>query len=471
MIIFAAILFADRAALLFMGISILSGILLVVGETQGILPLRTTPLFLADRFFQQVALFGSAGILLSAASQVIRNSFTRISQNRQTLIEHNHALENEIIERKRAEAQLRASEEKYRLLFENANLMCAVYDADGTIILMNSVTAQQFDSTPDALEGQTLYDLFSTTDADDLKQEHLQVISSKVADRSTGNFRFPNGHEIYYLRHVVPLPQFTESEQKKPQVLVITTDLTEQKKAEQREQELALARERNVFLTDFFSTVSHNLKTPLSVMNTSLFLLERAHEDAQRQPRMAQMKEQVALLDKYIQDMLTVARLEHLPSVKVEAIDINSLMQEVVDLLRPRLEKKSIGYQFSPQTDLAEVMGDQEQILRVLVNLVENAINYTPAQGQVSVSTQTQNGNVLIQITDTGIGIKPEDMSRIFERFYRAPEARASERNGTGLGLSIVKKIVEIHGGSVEVNSQPGKGTSFRIRLPTQKSA
>ncbi len=109
--------------------------------------------------------------------------------------------------------------------------------------------------------------------------------------------------------------------------------------------------------------------------------------------------------------------------------------------------------------------GDREEIIRVLTNLIENAINYT-SQGSVSIHTDSQNGQARITITDSGIGISPENRDRIFERFYRTDEARRVEVGGTGLGLAIVKKIVEMHDGTITVQSEHGQGSTFTVRLP-----
>jgi len=147
-IIFSAILFSDRAVVIFTGISVASAVILTVGESWGVLPLHTTPLYATDRFFQLVALFSAAGILLSAASRMIRTNFVRIRKNEKTLLERNRELENEIAERQRSEANLRISEEKYRLLFENIPVMAAVYGQDGEIILLNNAAAQTFNGTP-----------------------------------------------------------------------------------------------------------------------------------------------------------------------------------------------------------------------------------------------------------------------------------------------------------------------------------
>jgi two-component system phosphate regulon sensor histidine kinase PhoR len=458
-ITYSAILLNNRAVTMFTGMSILAAAILAVGETQGMLPLRTTPLYLADRFFQQLALFGATGILLYAASRVIRTSFQRAQENQQALLERNQELEAQIAERQRTEANLRVSEEKYRLLFENTPVMAGVYAQDGEIILLNNAAAQTLGGTPETLRGRNLRDVLSAEDGEDALRDQAQVIAERRAKLIESDATLPNGREIYFLRHIMPLPNVA-------QVLVLTIDMTEKYRAEQRERELALARERNAFLAEFFSTLSHDLKTPLAVMTTSLYLLEHAQTAQQREEKTKSINEQIALMDSYIQDMLAISRLEHLPTFNFEMLDLNPLVEQVVDLLRPRMERKQLLCDFSAQPDLPPIRGDREQLRRMLTNLIENAVNYTSAGGQVNVKLYAANEHVALEVRDNGIGIHPDAVPHIFERFFRAPNARESESRGTGLGLAIVKKIVEAHKATIEVNSQPGEGTTFCIHFP-----
>ncbi|MCC7449447.1 MAG: PAS domain-containing protein [Anaerolineae bacterium] len=465
-IIFSAILISDRAVLVVAGLCMLSVIILAVGETQGLLPLRTTPLYLPDRLFQQVALFGASGVLLSTASRVIRSYYARIRQSEQTLLERNRQLENEIIERQRVEAALRASEETYRILFENIGLMCGVYDRSGSIVLMNQPAARFLDATPAALHGKMLQDVLSAADVERMMEQQTRAMDTGTTDIVEGKTTLPDGKAFYYLRHVVPLPHPVDERGKPAHVLVITTDLTEQKLAEQQERELVLAKEKNAFLTDFLNTVSHDLKTPITVLKTSLYLLERMQDAEQRQRRLAVIKAQLALLETFIQDTLTISRLEYLPTLDIETLDINQMLETVVDALYPRLEKKQITCQLNTPPKPLHLSGDEGEIRRALVNLIENAINYTPSGGRIIVSAQIEGETVVLEVADNGIGIKPTDIPHIFDRFYRSPEARIAESSGTGLGLAIVKKIVDMHHGVIEIASEPGHGTSFRIQLP-----
>ena len=460
-IIYSAVLFTNRAVVVFTGASLLSVLILTLGEVGGILPLRATPLYLEDRVFQQIVLFGAAGILLFRASQVIRANFQRILEHEQLLIERNRALENEIAERQRTEARRRITEEKYRFLFENTPVGAAVYGQGGEIILLNRAAAQMLEGTPETLQGRNMRDVLPPDYAERGLRDHEKALKDGRPMLVEDSLQLLSGRVIYYLRHIMPLPDFED--QGKSQVLVMFIDLTEKYLAEQRERELALAQERNLFLTEFFSVLSHDLKNPLATITTSLYLLERAQAPQQRAEKVKQIDEQIQLMDRYIQDMLMISRLEHLPPVKFEMIDLNGLVDEVVELMLPRIEGRHLSAHIDLKPDLPPIHGEKEQLRRLLINLIENAINYSSQSGQMIVSTYTTGGRVTLEVTDSGIGIEPDALPHIFDRFFRTQSAKKFERSGTGMGLAIVKKIADMHNATIEVNSKVDEGTTFHI--------
>ncbi|MBC8097876.1 MAG: PAS domain S-box protein [Armatimonadetes bacterium] len=249
-IIFSAILFSNRAVIVITLMSVLAASILAVGETLGVLPLRMTPFYLADRFFQQIVLFSVAGILLAAASRMIRTNFTNIYQHDRTLLERNQALELEIAERRRVELNLRISETKYRLLFENIPVMAGVYGQDGEIILLNNAAAQMLGGTPHTLQGRNMRDVLAPDDAEYGIKHQARVMAANLPDTSEGKAVLPNGRELYFLRYIMPLPNAPN--QGASQVLVLTTDLTEKHLTEQRQRELVLAREKKHLSDRFF---------------------------------------------------------------------------------------------------------------------------------------------------------------------------------------------------------------------------
>lgn len=246
----------------------------------------------------------------------------------------------------------------------------------------------------------------------------------------------------------------------------IVRDITERKQAEQEHLELALERERVQLFKDFLHTVSHDLKTPIGAIGATLYLLERASDPAERQSRTQVIKEQLVVLDKMIQDILTMARLDHTPRLNVKPISLNHIIEAVAQSLRASAEKKRIDLQLNLEAANHPVAADETEIQRAMTNLIENALNYTPEGGRVAVRAYDWQDSATIEVTDTGIGINPDDLPHIFERFFRSTQARSFTSGGTGLGLAIVKQILDLHHGQIEVESQPGQGTLFRIKLP-----
>ncbi len=217
---------------------------------------------------------------------------------------------------------------------------------------------------------------------------------------------------------------------------------------------------------NFVSDVSHELRTPTA--NISLYLELLEHAPKEKTPKYLKViKEQSQLLSKLVEDILDLSRLKMGKAKKIEfaPVDFNTLTEQVIVAHLPLADASGLNLQFTPCADLPPVRGEKNQLARVVTNLVSNAIRYT-FDGSVLVSTCRENGGVCLNVSDTGIGIDPEDLGHIFERFYRGSQVRQSEIHGTGLGLAIVKEIVDLHDGVIELSSQVGKGTTFRIYLP-----
>jgi signal transduction histidine kinase len=237
----------------------------------------------------------------------------------------------------------------------------------------------------------------------------------------------------------------------------------------ERTRELAEANKRLQELdrlkSKFVSNVSHELRTPVANISVYLHLLERQPENyAQHIPV---LKEQSNRLSDLIEDILSLARLDLGPEkVKFAPTDLNAIIEQVVNAQLPRAEAAGLELLFEPDVAIPPVRAERNQLAQVVTNLVVNALNYTPS-GQVRISTQLvpERSQVCLEVQDTGMGIEPEDMPHLFERFYRGQKVAQSNIPGTGLGLAIAKEIVDLHGGEIEIESQPGKGSNFRVWL------
>jgi two-component system phosphate regulon sensor histidine kinase PhoR len=171
-----------------------------------------------------------------------------------------------------------------------------------------------------------------------------------------------------------------------------------------------------------------------------------------------------------VQDLLTLSQIET-GDIKMhfDNIDLYKLCMEVVDQFEEKAEKKKIKLRLDDHHQKIMVWADWQRITQVMTNLVSNAINYTPEEGEVEINFDLGKKNVTTFVGDTGEGIPPQHLSRIFERFYRVDKSRSREKGGTGLGLAIVKHILEGHGSRPEVESKMGKGSVFSFKLGRSK--
>jgi PAS domain S-box-containing protein len=249
------------------------------------------------------------------------------------------------------------------------------------------------------------------------------------------------------------------------------SDITERKRAEAEHLELALSRERAELLKEFVNTVSHDLKTPLAIINTCLYLLEKTDDPERRKNRMDTIKEQVEHLSLLIQDILTISRLDTFPDLVLQAVEIDALLAPLQTQFQDVVKERRLTLKLDLAANLPPIWGSTPDLQRVFVNLVENALHYTLSDGVVTVHTFEESGSVGVEICDSGIGIDETDLPHIFEPFYRSPQAHTVNSRGTGLGLAIVKKIVDRHHGKIDVNSVIRQGTTFRVLLPTVRES
>ncbi|HET7087919.1 MAG TPA: ATP-binding protein [Anaerolineae bacterium] len=246
----------------------------------------------------------------------------------------------------------------------------------------------------------------------------------------------------------------------------------EQRVAE-RTRELAEANTRLTELdrlkSKFVSDVSHELRTPIMNLTMHLDLLERGKPD-KHEHYIAVLKAQAARLGRLVESILDLSRLEQgAAHPAFESLNFNALVEQVIGAQRLRAEALGLALIFEPCAHTPAVRGVFDQLAQVVTNLVSNAISYTPS-GEVRVSTccDVERGPVCLQVEDSGIGIDPEDLPYLFDRFYRGRRAAHSDIPGSGLGLAIVKEIVESHDGQIEVESQVGRGSRFLVWLPKE---
>ncbi len=220
---------------------------------------------------------------------------------------------------------------------------------------------------------------------------------------------------------------------------------------------------------DFVANVSHELKTPLTAIRglVETLLDDEAMGTATRRRFLTKLRDQSARLSALTADLLALSQLESRDEAfELKADDVRPPVEEAVRQFAALSEQKEVTLAATLPDSPVVVLCEPDAVRRLAENLLDNAVKYTPAGGRVEVRLTTQDDEAVLEVADTGIGIEPRDQARIFERFYRVDTARSRELGGTGLGLSIVKHIVQAHGGTVSVESAPGRGSTFRVRLP-----
>ncbi len=239
-----------------------------------------------------------------------------------------------------------------------------------------------------------------------------------------------------------------------------------------KQKEIDELRKLEAFRKEFIADVSHELKTPIFAAQGFVHtLLDGAVNDKNvRNKFLKKAARSLDGLDALVQDLLTLSQIET-GDIKMhfENIDLQKLCREVIEQFEEKAEKKKINLRLDEHHSKIMVYADMQRITQVVTNLVSNAINYTLEGGGVVVSFDTGKKNVTTFVSDTGEGIPPQHLPRIFERFYRVDKSRSREKGGTGLGLAIVKHILEGHDSRAEVDSKMGKGSTFSFKLPKSK--
>jgi signal transduction histidine kinase len=231
-------------------------------------------------------------------------------------------------------------------------------------------------------------------------------------------------------------------------------------------------RELDRMKTEFVSQVSHELRTPLTaIKGFTELLLEDDGSSANEEQReyLTIVKSNVDRLVALINDLLDISRIESGKIVlNLEAVDVATLVQAVATTMQPLLERKEQTIAVCTEPGLPAVHADQDRVMQVLTNLVGNAHKYTGTGGTIDVDASRQGDRVCIAVRDNGVGIPPEDIPKLFTRFFRVDSSLTRAIGGTGLGLSIAKSIVELHGGTISVESELGKGSVFSFTLPIE---
>ena len=364
--------------------------------------------------------------------------------------------EAELLRREREKGLRQIADEKSKIktiIYSMADGVL-VTDQEGHVVLHNPAAVKMLRMRTLPAFGKPLRECFDSGCLDDLVRKIIQVSkegSSAVSQEVAMG-------EMALMAHMATV----RSEE--GEVLGVVTVL--------RDISMLKAIER--MKSDFVAMVSHELRAPLTSVEQqlSVVLAGIIGEVNERQKEMlGRAKERTHALLTLINDLLDLSKIEAGFVVQQkEPTQITELLEKVIELLGHEAEKKNISLQLSCSEELPQVMADRGNMEEVFINLVSNGIKYTSEGGSVSLYARIEGSHLCVEVVDTGIGISAEDLPRIFDKFYRVKNTQTRKIMGTGLGLPIVKGIVEAHLGSIDVQSQPGIGSKFRVYLPLEVS-
>ncbi|MBN1793473.1 MAG: HAMP domain-containing protein [Candidatus Omnitrophica bacterium] len=349
---------------------------------------------------------------------------------------------NEMTERIRdLFAEQRSQKEELLGIIASIQEPLLVLDRDGKIILTNDSFKKIVNAQ--TAEGKFYWEVLRKTQVIDLIQRAVEA---------QGNFT-----EEIELQENVYLVSVGFLDMRK-EVVLILHDVTEIKKLEKVKK-------------DFVVNVSHELRTPLTAIKGFVETLEEDASDHEQARYLAIIRKHTDRLINIVQDLISLSELEEASfKLQTETVSVPDIIEEIVKIFEQRLKKKNIAVERICDKGLPLVQGDVFRLEQMFINLVDNAIKYTE-KGKISIRVSHDDGYIVTKIQDTGIGISPGELSRIFERFYVVDKSRSKELGGTGLGLAIVKHIISLHAGKIDVKSTPGEGTCFTVFLPCPATA
>lgn len=337
--------------------------------------------------------------------------------------------------------------EQLTTVIENIQSGLVLIDEKGYIHLVNKKFLSIFGKLEKDYIGYLYYDV--------MEQEklHKTIQQTFLYEENVKDFVTLDAEVKQYFE-IVSAPIFDERNIIKGVVLVLY-DISDLKQLE-------------VMRKDFVANVSHELKTPItSIRGFSETLLDDDLKDKEiARQFLGIINEESRRLQSLIQDLLTLSKLENEDSkLELTLVNTRKLIDDVIPVLKQQADQKGIQLIIDNDSEI-DFLADLNGIKQVMINLVANAINYTPKDGRVTLNVKEEQNFIHLCVKDTGIGIPKEELPRIFERFYRVDKARSRNTGGTGLGLAIVKHIVELHKGMIEVESELNTGTTFHLYFP-----
>lgn len=374
----------------------------------------------------------------------------------------------DVSERKQMEDELRQSVELFRAFVAQSNDGIILTDTEGCIIEWNSAMTGITGLDDHKVLGKPIWEVQTATADQETHPENIEGLSFMVRQALKGYaapwLESPQEMTIRHQdqsRRVILSVTFPIEANGRRQLGSIIHDITHRKQAQIREMEITLERERLNLLKQFIQKTAHEFRTPLTAINTAAYLMARTQDETQRQQRIKQINDQVSLISNLMDMILKTTRLED-STLDFQPVDIQTLLNELCQTLQSKYVDKTLNCRISG--DLPRFTGDATALQDAITALIENAERYGREDGTITVTAFPSADYIVITVQDEGQGIEADALPHIFQTFYRYDAAHSTP--GMGLGLSFARRIIQMHGGNIDVESKTNHGTTFFVYLP-----
>jgi PAS domain S-box-containing protein len=355
-------------------------------------------------------------------------------------------------------------EQRFQILLDTASIAIVVVDNYGKILIANQKASEIFGYTSDELVNAPV-SILLPQHLRETHEEHLNRFFAHPRPRPMGQ-----GMDLMAQRQngtLFPIEvslSAIQSEQGMQGVAFIV-DISERKRAEQQQLDLLAEQERVDALQNFVVDVAHDLKTPMAAVMTRIHIMDKLLGEAVAH-HTEKLAGHVDRLNHLVDTMLLMTQLDMIVQLELQTFDVNQLVHHAVDSSQAQLQNKHHHLTYNLDSSLPTIKVHLQHLMTAIKNILTNAVIFTPEGGQITITTGTTEHGIIVAVQDNGMGIAETDLPHIFKRFYRADRSRSMDESINGLGLAIAKRIVDLHHGEIVVESEVGKGSTFRLLLP-----
>jgi|GEM_PF-6179722 len=368
-----------------------------------------------------------------------------------------------------ADARRLEYEQRYESLFKDTIDAVFIYTVDGQLLDANKRAEEILGIPKEEIIKHKVLDFVAPQDRDETKQIVEQVrggmMKSSVPERIMIR---ANGEEFYAETHGMVV---TDSKGNPRYIQSMVRDITERKRIEEERFKTALEQERTQLLAHFIENASHHFRTPITNMKTRMYLLPRVLDKPEkREQQIDILNQELERLQNILNDLLSVLRLQKDDTeYSLGQMRVNQLLSEVKQAFEGRETYQNYQWEWQLNEVNPLIFGDKGRLGRAIINIIENAMTYTPLQGKITVRSFTRGDYIALDIIDSGKGISTDELPHIFEDFYRGQESMERDSTSSGLGLTITRMVIERHNGTVNASSPETGGAHFQILLPIHR--